>query len=70
MHADITRLRVNVHDTCDFAGDLPEVLKSVVARLQAKADEPEGEVARQAMVLLHETLRRVKVSRAAGGSQQ
>ena len=31
--------------------------KSVVARLQAQADEPDGKVARQAMVLLHKTLR-------------
>jgi hypothetical protein len=59
MHVDTTGLTVNVRDTRDFDGALPDVLKSVIARLQAQADEPDGAVARQAMVLLHSTLRRM-----------
>jgi len=70
LQDDIARLRVNVRDTSDFDGNLPEVLKSVVARLQAKADEPDGDVARHAMVLLHQELRRLNLARAAGGAQQ
>jgi hypothetical protein len=48
---------LNVHDAGDFDDALPEVLKSVIARLQQQANEGDGKVARQAMVLLHKTLR-------------
>jgi DNA repair exonuclease SbcCD nuclease subunit len=65
LDADIAGLTVNVHDTSDFDSGLPEVLKSVIARLQEQADQPEGEVARQAMVLLHGTLRRMSQASAA-----
>jgi DNA repair exonuclease SbcCD nuclease subunit len=64
MHVDAAGLRVNVRDTSDFDGDLPEVLKSVVTRLQAQAAEADGEVARQAMVLLHQTLRQLNLVKA------
>jgi DNA repair exonuclease SbcCD nuclease subunit len=70
LQADSAGLRVNVRDASDFDGDLPDVLKSVVTRLQAQAAEADGEVARQAMVLLHQTLRRIHLSRAPGGTPQ
>lgn len=65
LRDDISELAVNVRDTSDFDGGLPEVLKSVVARLQAQANEPDGAVARQAMVLLHRTLRSADQAGAA-----
>jgi DNA repair exonuclease SbcCD nuclease subunit len=68
LQTDVAGLRVSVHDTSDFDDALPDVLKSVVARLQAQAAEPDGEVARQAMVLLHRTLRQLNLTRAAAGS--
>jgi DNA repair exonuclease SbcCD nuclease subunit len=68
MHVDTTGLTVNVRDTRDFDGALPDVLKSVIARLQAQADEPDGAVARQAMVLLHSTLRRMNQAGAAAAA--
>jgi DNA repair exonuclease SbcCD nuclease subunit len=70
LHADTTGLTVNIRDTSDFDSGLPEVLKSVIARLQAQADAPEGEVARQAMVLLHGTLRRLSQMAATTGSSE
>jgi DNA repair exonuclease SbcCD nuclease subunit len=75
LHVDTAGLAVNVRDTSDFDTGLPEVLKSVVMRLKAQADEPEGAVARQAMVLLHKTLREldqtgVVVSVRRGGTEQ
>jgi DNA repair exonuclease SbcCD nuclease subunit len=57
LHVDTAGLEVNVHDASNFGGGLPEVLRSVVARLKEQASEPDGKVARQAMVLLHRTLR-------------
>jgi DNA repair exonuclease SbcCD nuclease subunit len=65
LQADTTGVTVNVRDTSDFDGELPEVLKSVIARLQAQAEEPNGAVARQAMVLLHGTLRQMNKAAAA-----
>jgi hypothetical protein len=57
LHVESARLQVNVRDISDFEGSLPEVLRSVVTRLQEQSDGPEGAVARQALVLLHKTLR-------------
>lgn len=57
LQVDTTRLEVRVRDSHDFDGDLPDVLKAVVARLQQQADGTDGAVVRQAMVLLHKTLR-------------
>lgn len=57
LEIDMAGLSVNVRDTSDFDYGLPETLKSVVDRLQAQARQPEGKTARQAMVLLHKTLR-------------
>jgi DNA repair exonuclease SbcCD nuclease subunit len=70
LQYDTTGLRINVQDTSDFDGDLPDVLKSVVTRLQTQASQESDEVAREAMVLLHQTLRRLNLARAAGGAQQ
>jgi hypothetical protein len=42
----------------DFSGyELPEVLKTVVAQLQAEADAHDGNVARRALYHLYTTLR-------------
>jgi DNA repair exonuclease SbcCD nuclease subunit len=57
LHVDTSHLEVNVRDGRDFDGKLPDVLKAVVARLQEQAEGEDGAVARQAMVLLHKTLR-------------
>jgi hypothetical protein len=57
LHVDSTGLQVNVRGTNDFDEALPEVLRSVVARLQEQAVGSEGAAARQALVLLHKTLR-------------
>jgi DNA repair exonuclease SbcCD nuclease subunit len=69
LHADTSGLTVNVRDTSDFDSELPEVLKSVIARLQAQAEGADGAVARQAMVLLHGTLRQMNRAVARGGSE-
>jgi hypothetical protein len=57
LHVDTAKLEVNVRDGRDFDGALPDVLRAVVARLQEQAEGENGAVARQAMVLLHKTLR-------------
>ena len=57
LHVDSTGLQVNVRDTSDFDAALPEVLRSVVLRLQEQAMGLDGAAARQALVLLHKTLR-------------
>ena len=59
LQYDTAGLRINVQDTSDFDGDLPDVLESVVTRLQVQAAQEGDEVAREAMVLLHQTLRRI-----------
>ena len=69
LHADSSGLAVNVRDTSDFDGELPEVLKSVIARLQAQAEEGDSAVARQAMVLLHGTLRQMNKAAARRGAE-
>jgi DNA repair exonuclease SbcCD nuclease subunit len=75
LHEDTTGLEVNVYDASDFDDTLPDVLRSVVARLQAQANEPDGKVARQAIVLLHKTLRSLPdqaggASAPRGGAEQ
>lgn len=65
LQVDGSRLMIDVRDTSDFDADLPETLKSVVARLQAQATQADGAVARQAMVLLHKTLRGLEKSGVA-----
>ena len=67
LHVDATGLQVNVRDTSDFDGPLPDVIRSVVARLQEQAGGPEGAEARQALVLLHKTLRGLG-DRTGGGA--
>ena len=66
LQVDTERLEVNVRDGRDFPAELPDVLRAVVTRLQQQAEGPEGAVARQAMVLLHKTLRGLQGTR--GGS--
>ena len=68
LHVDSSGLQVNVRDTSDFDGALPEVLKSVVARLQEQSTGPDGAAARQALVLLHKTLRNL-TEHAVGGAK-
>lgn len=67
--ADTSGLVVSVRDTSDFDSELPEVLRSVVARLQEQADGADGAVARQAMVLLHRTLRGMERPGALAGAK-
>lgn len=50
-------LELNTTDVGDLGDGLPDVLKSVVQRLQAKARTPEGAVARRALYHLHKTIR-------------
>lgn len=57
LMVDTSQLEIRVRDSHDFDADLPPVIKAVVARLQQQADGADGAVARQAMVLLHKTLR-------------
>ena len=64
LHVESTGLKVNVRDMSDFEGSLPEVLRSVVTRLQEQSMGPEGAAARQALVLLHKTLRSLGGGRA------
>jgi DNA repair exonuclease SbcCD nuclease subunit len=56
---DRTGLELNASDTGVFDANLPEVLKSVAARLQIRAQAPDGEglVARRALYHLYRTVR-------------
>jgi len=57
VQIDRKALELNTRNVDDFSEDLPEVLKSVVARLQAQADEPDGETARRALYHLYQSVR-------------
>jgi len=54
---DRTGLELNTRDTGGFEPDLPEVLRSVAARLQVLGSPPEGAVARRALYHLYRTVR-------------
>ena len=54
---DRKALELNTSNVDDFSQDLPEVLKSVIARLQAQADGPNGEIAQRALYHLYQTVR-------------
>ncbi|HTS24986.1 MAG TPA: DNA repair exonuclease [Bryobacteraceae bacterium] len=57
---DRAGLELNAADTGGFEADLPEVLKSVAARLQAQAQGPEAEVARRALYHLYRTVKEAR----------
>ncbi|HXB70921.1 MAG TPA: DNA repair exonuclease [Candidatus Acidoferrales bacterium] len=57
LQVDRTGLELNTRDTGDFERNLPDVLKSVVKRLQAEGSEPEGAIARRALYHLFRTVR-------------
>ncbi len=69
LHVDSAGLRINVRDTSDFDRGLPEVFRTAIERLQELAGEQNGAAARQALVLLHKTLRTVEQSGVAGRVQ-
>ena len=54
-------VELNTTDTGEFDANLPDVLKSVAARLQARAQEPNGDgaVAKRALYHLYKTVREV-----------
>ncbi len=58
---DRAGLELNTADISFIEGDIPEVLKSVAARLQARTEGPEGAVARQALYHLYRTIREARV---------
>ncbi|MGO9263227.1 MAG: metallophosphoesterase family protein [Bryobacteraceae bacterium] len=60
LSVDRTGLELNTRDTGGFEADLPEVLQSVVVRLQETAGKPEGAVARQALFHLYRTVREAR----------
>jgi len=60
LQVDRSGLKTNTRDTSGFENDLPEVLRSVVARLQTLANEPEGAVAQQALYHLYRTVREAR----------
>jgi DNA repair exonuclease SbcCD nuclease subunit len=60
LSVDRTGLELNTRDTGGFETDLPEVLQSVVVRLQETASKPEGAVARQALFHLYRTVREAR----------
>ena len=57
LQVDRTGIELNTNDMGDFDQGLPEVLKSVVARLQAQGREADGIVARRALYHLYRTVR-------------
>jgi hypothetical protein len=57
---DRTGLEIDTSDMQGFAANLPDVLQSVAARLQARSLEPEGEVAKRALYHLYKTVREVR----------
>jgi DNA repair exonuclease SbcCD nuclease subunit len=66
-------LRLDATDVADLEGSLPEVLKSVVQRLQARAGEENGAVAQRALYHLyktHKTVRAISGSTAPSASAQ
>lgn len=60
LQVDRARLELNTNDMGDFDRSLPEVLKSVIARLQSQAAEPDGAVTRQALYHLYRTVREAR----------
>jgi DNA repair exonuclease SbcCD nuclease subunit len=58
---DRTGLDLNTSDTGGFEANLPDVLKSVAARLQARGQEPDGAVARLALYHLYKTVREARL---------
>ncbi len=57
---DRTGLELNASDTSGFDADLPEVLKSVAARLQGQAQASDGTVAKRALYHLYRTVREAR----------
>jgi DNA repair exonuclease SbcCD nuclease subunit len=57
LHCDVSGLEMAASGADFDAYILPDVLKSVVARLQAQAAERQGDVARRALYHLYKTLR-------------
>jgi DNA repair exonuclease SbcCD nuclease subunit len=57
LQVDRAGLGINTSDLGAFENELPDVLKSVVARLQAKRLEPDGAVARRALYHLYRTVK-------------
>jgi DNA repair exonuclease SbcCD nuclease subunit len=57
LQIDRRDLELDTRNVANFSQSLPEVLKSVVARLQAQGDEPDGTVARRALYHLFQTVR-------------
>jgi DNA repair exonuclease SbcCD nuclease subunit len=57
---DRTGLEIDTGGISEFAAHLPDVLQSVAARLQARAAEPDGQVARRALYHLYKTVREVR----------
>ena len=59
---DRTGVELNTGDMSGFGANLPEVLKSVAARLHARAQEPNGEgaVAKRALYHLYKTVREAR----------
>jgi hypothetical protein len=55
-------LGLNTQSVEDLEGGLPDVLKSVVQRLQARAGSEEGVIARQALYHLYKTYRTVRAT--------
>jgi len=60
VQVDRTGLELNTTDVSIFDGDLPEVLKSVAARLQARTEGPDGEVAKRALFHLYRTVQEAR----------
>jgi DNA repair exonuclease SbcCD nuclease subunit len=57
---DRTGLEIDSSDMGGFEANLPAVLQSVAARLQARAQEPDGAVAKRALYHLYKTVREVR----------
>jgi DNA repair exonuclease SbcCD nuclease subunit len=60
LQVDKTGLELSTDNVGDFARDLPEVLKSVVTRLQAQGSAENGVVARRALYHLYRTIREAR----------
>jgi DNA repair exonuclease SbcCD nuclease subunit len=57
LQIDRKNLELNARNVDDFSQSLPEVLKSVVSRLQLQGDGPNGDIARRALYHLYQTVR-------------
>ena len=60
LQVDQAGLELNTNDVGDFDFDLPDVLRSVVTRLQAQGSEADGAVARRALYHLYRTVREAR----------